>query len=607
MTLLEELRSIVGARDVLFSRADLQLYSYDSALDRAMPQAVVFPKNTAQIAAVVKACHGRKIPYVARGAGTNLCGATIPLHGAVVIAPTRMKDILSVDPEKRTAVVQPGLPNLFLKKALEPYGLHYAPDPSSQKACTIGGNIGTNAGGPHCLKYGVTSRHVLGVEVVLPGGDVARFHVDDEGPDLTGLMVGSEGTLGIVSEATLNLMPIPGYVETMLVSFPSLDSAMRTVTDIISRGILPATLEAMDQVTVRAIEGFIHAGYPTDAGAVLLIEVDGDSPLKDQVDAVRQACAAGGSMEFRLARGEAEREKLWEGRRGSYPSLARLAPNVLVEDGVVPRNKLAEAYASIRGIADRKKLNLSFICHAGDGNLHPQILFDERDAEQTRVVKEAGTEMLKACVDLGGSISGEHGIGIDKREAMRWLFDAETLRCFRKIKNIFDPDNLCNPDKLIPSEGGDSGGRQNGSGIAEHDVENFTVTVDAGVSLEELKNRLAGKNQKVLLEGQGTLAQLLNENTPQEPRIRDQVLGMSVVFEDGGRGNFGGKVVKNVAGYDVAKIFLGSRGTLGKIVSATLKTYPLKYPGTVRPGPARKAPDASARKAADKIISGLRA
>src|SRR3989344_5065981 len=240
-----------------------------------MPQAVVFPKNTAQVTAIVKACHKNKAPYVARGAGTNLCGATIPLNGAVVIAPTQMKEILSIDPQKRTAVVQPGPPNLFLKKTLEPYGLHYAPDPSSQKACTIGGNIGTNAGGPHCLKYGVTSQHVLGVEVVLPGGEVVRFNVDDEGPDLTGLMVGSEGTLGIVAEATPNLTPIPKHVETMLVSFPSLDAAMRTVTDIISQGILPATLEAMDQVTVRAIEGFIHAGYATDAGAVRLIGGDG--------------------------------------------------------------------------------------------------------------------------------------------------------------------------------------------------------------------------------------------------------------------------------------------------------------------------------------------
>ncbi|OGR83035.1 MAG: hypothetical protein A2901_05525, partial [Elusimicrobia bacterium RIFCSPLOWO2_01_FULL_54_10] len=380
---LRSFRGIVGEGDVLFREADLQLYSYDSALDRAMPGAVVFPKTTAEVSAIVRECHKQKIPYVARGAGTNLCGGTVPLKGAVVIAPTKMKSILSIDPQKHTAVVQPGLPNLFLKKSLEPYGLHYAPDPSSQKACTIGGNIGTNAGGPHCLKYGVTSQHVMGVEVVLPGGDVVRFNVDDEGPDLTGLIVGSEGTLGIVTEATLNLTPIPKHVETMLVSFPSLDAAMRTVTAIISQGILPATLEAMDQITVRAIEGFIHAGYPTEAGAVLLIEVDGDTPVKDQVEQVRKICASNGCMEFRLAGNDAEREKLWEGRRGSYPSLARLAPNVLVEDGVVPRNRLAEAYKKIREIADRKNLNLSFICHAGDGNLHPQILFDERNPEQT--------------------------------------------------------------------------------------------------------------------------------------------------------------------------------------------------------------------------------
>ncbi len=610
--LLEKFKITVGAEDVLSSETDLQLYSYDSGLDRARPSAIVFPKTAGQIQALVRDCIKHKIPYVARGAGTNLCGGAIALKEAVVIAPTRMTKILSVDPQKRIAVVQPGLPNLFLKKALEPYGLHYAPDPSSQKACTIGGNIGTNAGGPHCLKYGVTSQHVLGLEVVLPDGELVRVSVNDAGVDLTGLLVGSEGTLGIVTEATLNLVPIPKHVETMLVSFPSLDAAMRTVTEIISQGILPATLEAIDQVTVRAIEGFIHAGYPTDAGAVLLIEVDGENPVLDEVREIEKICVRNDSMEFRLARNAAEREKLWEGRRGSYPSLARLAPNVLVEDGVVPRNKLAEAYRRIRAISDERGLNLSFICHAGDGNLHPQILFDERDPEQTRKVKEAGQAMLKICVDLGGSISGEHGIGIDKREAMRWLFDPGTLQQFRKIKKIFDPQNLANPDKIIPVLETELTGdaalikQKPGNQILDHDLENFTLTVESGIGMDELKNILANKNQKVLLGGTGTLGEVLNENLPQEPRIRDQVLSMEVAFADGTLGKFGGKVVKNVAGYDMAKLFLGSRGSLGVIRSVTLKTFPLKYPVTVKKLSIEPAvPSEGARKLTEKIKKGL--
>ncbi len=643
-TLLRSFQTIVGERNVLHDDVDLVLYSYDAAIDRAKPSCVVFPSSTEQISSIVKLCHQNKIPFVARGAGTNLCGGTIPLRGAVVIAPTRMKRLLSIDPQKRIAIVEPGMPNLFLKKALEPYGLHYAPDPASQKACTIGGNIGTNAGGPHCLKYGVTSQHVLALEVVLPNGEVVNLNIEEDGPDLTGFMVGSEGTLGIVAQATLNLVPIPKFVETMLVSFPSLESAIQTVTDIISTGIIPATLEAMDKLTVQAVEGFIHAGYPTDAEAILLIEVDGDSDLKDQVDAIRKICAQNQSMEFRLAQNEREREKLWEGRRGSYPSLARLAPNVLVEDGCVPRNKLPEALKKIREIAKKHGISVSLIFHAGDGNLHPQILFDERDEQQTKVVKAAGHEMLKTCVDLGGSISGEHGIGIDKREAMRWLFSPETLQFFQRIKNSLDPENLCNPEKLIPtvevpanrdeiskikfsqsefspqsdaelktilqSAGGSKkrvsilGSGAHGSAsvadwtissarmnkIVEHDVENFTVTVQAGMEIADLQKELAGKNQKVLVESKGTLGGAIAGPQVQLPRLRDQILGMTVMTADGARVNLGGKVMKNVAGYDAAKLFLGSRGTLGFVLSATLRTYPAHYDSQAGSSPSQKRP-----------------
>ena len=646
---LRTLREAAGAERVLWRDLDLALYSYDSAIDRAFPSAVVLPETAEQVSETVRACSKLGLPFVARGAGTNLCGGTIPLHGAVVIAPTRMKRILSIDPERRVAVVEPGLPNLYLKKALEPYGLFYAPDPASQKACTIGGNIGTNAGGPHCLKYGVTSQHVLGLQAVLPDGEIVELEVGQSGCDLTGLFVGSEGTLGVVTRATLNLVTTLPKVETMLVAFPSLEAAIQTVTDIVSDGIIPATLEAMDKITVNAVEAFVHAGYPTDAEAVLLIEVDGGSELAGQVEDIRRICLRNGAGEFRLAKDAREREKLWEGRRGSYPAMARLAPNVLVEDGAVPRNLLPEASRRIRAIAREKNLHMALLFHAGDGNLHPQILFDERDEAQTKIVKQAGYEMLKACVELGGSISGEHGIGIDKREAMRWLFTPQTLRLFRRIKQAFDPDNRCNPDKLIPLAEGDVPGKIDpvtpvaaespaappgeaelrgilvawssrkrkifvrGSGsrsaappsgaselrtdrlsrILEHDEQNFTVTVQAGMRVDELQTVLNQKKQKVLLAPGGTVGGALAVHAAQSPRLRDQVLGLRVALADGSIVDFGGKVMKNVAGYDGTRLCLGSRGTLGAIVSATLKTFPLSYPEQVRalaedktPGPA---------------------
>jgi glycolate oxidase subunit GlcD len=655
---LRDLRAAAGAERVLWREIDLALYSYDSAIDRARPSAVVLPETAEHVAAAVRACNRHGLPFVARGAGTNLCGGTIPLHGAVVIAPTRMKRILSIDPEKRIAVVEPGLPNLHLKKALEPYGLFYAPDPASQKACTLGGNIGTNAGGPHCLKYGVTSQHILGLELVLPDGEITELDLRQQGPDLAGLIVGSEGTLGIVTRTVLNLVPIPPRVETMLVAFPSLEAAIQTVTDIVSAGIIPATLEAMDKITVNAVEAFVHAGYPTDAEAVLLIEVDGGSELKDQVEAIRRICGKNGAGEFRLAKDEREREKLWEGRRGSYPAMARLAPNVLVEDGAVPRNLLPEASRRIREIARRNNLQMALLFHAGDGNLHPQILFDERDAEQTRIVKQAGYEMLKACVDLGGSISGEHGIGIDKREAMRWLFTPQTLNLFRRIKNAFDPRNLCNPDKLIPlaepeaekTRTAETAGapppaseeevcralsskiaqnkkifvRGSGSrsrkipegamelqtdglcGILEHDEQNFTVTVQAGIKIDDLQDALARKNQKVLLAGGGTVGGAVAENAGQQPRLRDQLLGLKVALSDGTIADFGGKVMKNVAGYDGTRACIGSKGTLGVILRATLKTFPLSYPEQARPDrrdplPANEKVQAMVKKAFDPV------
>jgi glycolate oxidase subunit GlcD len=630
--------SIVGEAGIRTDPGELLLYSYDAALDKALPSAVVLPESADQVSRLVRFARRVGVPYVARGAGTNLCGGSVPADGGWVLHLARMNRLLSVDPVRRRARVQPGVVNLHLQKALAPHGLFYAPDPASQKACTLGGNVGTNAGGPHCLKHGVTTNHVLGLEIVLPDGDIVRTSVDDAGYDLTGLFVGSEGTLGVVTEIELALLPLPEEVRTLLVSFPSMEAAARAVTDIVASGVVPTTLEVMDRVTVAAVEDFIHAGYPRDAEAVLLIELDGPrGRTGEETAAVKDLCRKNGAGEVREAADEAERQKLWEGRRGSYPAMARLAPNVLVEDGVVPRTKLPEAVRRIRAIADREGLRMGLIAHAGDGNLHPNMVFDERDPEQTRRVKAAGHEMLKVCVDLGGSVSGEHGIGTDKREAMRWLFSAASLAAFRRIKEAFDPDNLCNPDKLIPAPEGPApdpasrlkdadpaaardlpasgvvrvpsverlrallaaaerdergvylrGAGTRGSAapagstvldltgldrVVDHDRDNFTVTAQAGVRVDALRELLLRDGRHLHLPAGGTLGGLLAAGSGGVPPLRNQVLGLKAVLAGGALVEFGGHVMKNVAGYDLVKAFLGSRGTLGAVTEVTLRTH----------------------------------
>ena len=642
--LINELTRVVGETHVLTAPADLHVYSFDSALDRALPSAVVLPGNASETAAVVSLLSRHKIPFVTRGAGTSLCGGPVPLSGAVVIGLARLNRIGPLEKANAVVRVEPGVVNQRLQQWLEPQGLFYPPDPGSQKACTIGGNVGTNAGGPHCLKYGVTSQFVESLEVVLPDGAFLPLRADDPGFDVLGLFVGSEGTLGVATGIRLRLLPIPKFIRTMVVSFPSIEDAIQSVTDIIAEGILPATLEAMDKTIVQAVEAFSHAGYPTEAEAVLLIEVDGDAgaELDGQVEKIRAVCERNKSFDFRFAADEAERRRLWEGRRGSYAAMARLAPNVLVEDGAVPRTRLPEALRRVKAIADEAGVQVALLFHAGDGNLHPQILFDERDAEQTRVVKEAGYRMLKACVDLGGTISGEHGIGIDKREAMKWLFDRETLALFRRLKNEIDPKNLCNPDKLIPlvsrppvvaaPDGREDGPPQvaskvsrpesekdlvalvrryagqrkafgvEGTGsrffcientviqtsglnaILEHDKGNLSLTVQCGVPVEEARAAVEKDGQYLWIPGKGTVGGAVATNAPLEPRIRDLVLGMRVLLPAGEIVRFGAKTMKNVAGYDAAKLLIGSWGLLGVILDVTFRLFP--YPAArsaVRP------------------------
>jgi glycolate oxidase subunit GlcD len=425
-------------------------------LHRAVPSAVVFPRSAEEVQAVVRLCRAFGAPFVPRGAGTGLSGGAIALEEAVVIECSRMNRILEIDPVDRLATVEPGVVNADLSKAVAPLGLFYAPDPSSQLACTIGGNIAENSGGPHTLKYGTTTNHILALDLVLPDGERVRLGSKTgfaPGYDLVGAVVGSEGTLGVVTGATVRLEPIPEAVETLLVVFPDVVSACRSVGAIIESGLVPAALEIIDRRTIEAVEASVYAAdLPTDAGAVLIAELDGPAvALPAQVERVREAAALAGASRVEVARDDAERQRFWRARKGAFGAMGRLAPDLYVHDAVVPRPKLPEVLEQVCAIGDRYGLTLSNVFHAGDGNLHPNISFDRRDPGELERVVAAGAEILELCVAAGGVISGEHGIGSEKRDFMGLLFGESDLAAMRRVRDAFDPDRVCNPGKIFPT------------------------------------------------------------------------------------------------------------------------------------------------------------
>jgi glycolate oxidase len=453
--LVQALTSIVGLQYVLHRPEELMLYEFDgSALDLARPEVVVVPASTEEVAGCLRAAAQFGVPVVARGAGTGLAGGSIPVGGGLVVSLARLDQVLAIDPVARTAVVQPGVVNVDLSVATAPYGLHFAPDPSSQRSSTIGGNVAANAGGPHCLKYGVTATHVLGVTLVLADGTL--MHVggkgaDAPGYDLLGVVVGSEGTLGIVTEVTVRLTPDPEAVRTFLAIYDELDTASRTVSAIIAAGIVPAALEMIVGEGIAAIEAAVQAGYPTEARAVLLIELDGmRENLADQGRRVEAICNAEGACELRDAADEAQRAKLWAGRKGALAACARIKPHYHIQDGVVPRSRLPELLRLTEEVGRRYRLTVVNIFHAGDGNLHPLLLFDLREPGVRERAIAAGEEILRACVAAGGTISGEHGIGLEKRDYLPWLFNAEDLAAFAELRAAFDPSGRMNPCKLLP-------------------------------------------------------------------------------------------------------------------------------------------------------------
>jgi glycolate oxidase subunit GlcD len=710
-TLIKEMRAVVGSSAVLSEPDELLVYECDGLPQhKYRPRAVVFPSSTEETAAVMRALAHEGVPFTPRGAGTGLSGGALALNQGVVIELARMRAILKIDEANRLAVVQTGVVNLHVSRAVAHLGLHYVPDPSSQPTCTIGGNIAENAGGIHCLKYGTTTDHVLGARVVLAGGEVIDLGgsgSETAGYDLLGTFIGSEGTFGIATEATLRLVPIPPAVRTMLAEFAEVNEASHAVSAIIAAGVMPAALEMMDREIIRAVEASVFAaGLPLDVGAALLIELDGiEAGIDEEADRVKSICLQYGARACRLARDENERKKLWAARKGAFGAIGRISPDSMIQDAVVPRSRLPEVLDAAYRIAAKYQLRIANVFHAGDGNLHPLICFDSRSADEVRRVKEAGRELMETCVRAGGSITGEHGVGFDKRELLPLIFSEADMDTMLRVRAAFDPTGLCNPGKIIPmlrgcgearavlpgtqttlQEAADLPGpraprpqargatslevlsrtpfnpdiaqqqlaalvgetnisvsprlrvspsaltvtpgsiaevcevmklaaserwavlpagamtgldasqpltsvnlilsTQRLSRIIEHEPADLVAIAEAGVTLDNFNHALEQKGQWLPLDppddGRATIggvvatglggAQQFGYGTP-----RRHVIGMKVVLADGSLIKVGGRVVKNVAGYDLCKLFTGSHGTLGVIVEVNFKLRPLPF------------------------------
>jgi glycolate oxidase len=453
-SLIREIKSLLGVKNVLDKEEDLLLYEFDGSVEKGRPDLVVFPHAAREVSQIVKLAARYQVPVVGRGAGTGLSGGALARGGGVMIVFARMNKILEIDVENRRAVVQPGVVNLDITRAVEYAGLYFAPDPSSAKSCTIGGNVAENAGGPHTLAYGVTTNHIAALELVLPDGEIVRLgskHGDAAGYDLCGLFVGSEGTLALVTEITVKLARKPEAVKTLLAIFETIEDASQAVVEITARGITPAACEMLDGWTLRVVEDYIHAGYPRDSGAVLLLEVEGlKEAVEGQATAIESVCGKCQAREVRRAKDDRERDLLWKGRKNAFGALGRIAPSNYVLDGVIPRSKLPQALQRIKEIGMKYGFNVGNIFHAGDGNLHPIVLYDPRDAGQFEKAIAASAEIIRACVQMGGALTGEHGVGMEKNELMGLLFSEADFALMRRVHDAFNPDSSLNPGKIFP-------------------------------------------------------------------------------------------------------------------------------------------------------------
>jgi glycolate oxidase len=453
--LIQTLEQIVGNHYVLAEKEDVIVYEQDGSIFQVMPEIVVLPDNVEEVAAVVKTAERFGVPIVPRGSGTGLAGGAVPAEGGIILSLARLNRILKIDLDNALAIVEPGVINLDITKAVAKDGFFYAPDPSSQAACSIGGNVANNSGGPHTLAYGVTTNHVLGLEVVLDDGRIVWLGgevPDTPGYDLCGVFVGSEGTMGIVTKVAVRLMRVRESVRTLLAIFDRMDNATQTVVDITAAGIIPAALEIMDRTAIEAVERGAPVGFPRDAEAVLIVEIEGlNEHTERAIKLAHEICQRDGAREVKLAADEAERQRLWKGRKGAFGAMGALAPNYYVQDGVVPRSRLPEMMRRIAAISKEFNLRIANVFHAGDGNLHPNILFDMRSPGELERVIEAGAATLRACIELGGSITGEHGVGLEKKAYIGLLFSEADLEAMARVRRAFDPETRFNPAKLFPT------------------------------------------------------------------------------------------------------------------------------------------------------------
>jgi glycolate oxidase len=457
--LIPALTEIVGARNVITDPLELRTYECDGLTShRATPALVVFPATAGQVAAVVRQCAGEGVPFVARGSGTGLSGGAVPREDGVLIVLAKMRSILEVDPVARRAVVEPGVTNLAVSQAAAPFGLFYAPDPSSQVVCSVGGNVAENSGGAHCLKHGFTVHHVLGLEIVTPSGDLVWLGdgtgvpAGPLGYDLLGAFTGSEGTLGIVTKVVVKLTPAPEAVHLVLAGYVTLGDGGRAVSNIIAAGIVPAAIEMMDALSIEAAEAAVACGYPDNAGAVLLVELDGPAAeVEAELATVREICAAAGATEIRTADDPEQRAAIWKGRKAAFAAVGRLAPAYIVQDGVVPRTALGDVLARISALSESTGIRVANVFHAGDGNLHPLVLYNDAVPGEAERAEQVSGAILDACIEHGGSITGEHGVGLDKSRYMPKMFTPEDLDTMQLLRCAFDPASLCNPGKVFPT------------------------------------------------------------------------------------------------------------------------------------------------------------
>lgn len=629
----KELCQLLGPSRVRTDALSLLLYGYDCSLSVTRPDGVLLLEQACEVAETVRILRKHRIPFVPRASATNHAGSCCALKGGVILNLTALNHILQINTREGFAVVEPGVITADLQAALAPLGYFYAPDPASASACTIGGNLAQNASGARCLKYGGTLDHVLSAQVVLPDGTETCISRQTPGPDFLGLLAGSEGTLGLFTQLTVRILPLPKQIHTFLITFPSLAQSIGAVSALVARGILPRCIEALDHTTLQAIEGFARAGYPTQAQALLILELDGtDLQIKKEIPVLKQVCQVFQAEQFTIAQTAQERQQLWRGRRSAYAAMARLSPNVMVGDGTVPRSQLPAALARVQEILRTSSLQAGLLFHAGDGNFHPHILFDQRNKLQTRQASQVLHKILKTCVDYGGSISGEHGIGVEKRAVMAYQYDENTLRVFQKIKHVLDPYQLANPLKIVPQFFKEKSrpplplppaiealqtqlklwkktntpfvivghntrlktkqrpvlSTRTLTQIIDIDTANYTVTAQAGVPLSTLHAALQKAGVYSLLpSGKGTLGGLFCAGVL--PAFYAHVVGIEVLLPDGSYVRYGGKLMKNAAGYPLTRLFAGSQGTLGLVTQLTFKVFAHK-PKLIRPYPFSKAP-----------------